>query len=82
MSSSVRAFDGLGNWRGLAIRYGEHAIVCRGGLVLAAALPWLMGPADGSGPALAGRLCGSRPAAGGLAPWIGGMTVIGSAWTR
>ena len=33
-----RAFNGFKHWRGLATRYDKHALVYRGGLVLAAAL--------------------------------------------
>ena len=36
-----RAFNGLKHWRGLATRYDKHAVVYRGGIVLAAALIWL-----------------------------------------
>ncbi|MBA2312033.1 MAG: transposase, partial [Actinobacteria bacterium] len=36
-----RAFNGFKHWRGLATRYDKHAIVYRGGLVLAAVLLWL-----------------------------------------
>lgn len=36
-----RAFNVLKNWRGLAARYDKHALVYRGGLVLAAILMWL-----------------------------------------
>jgi hypothetical protein len=36
-----RAFNGFKHWRGLATRYDKHAIVYRGGLVLAASLTWL-----------------------------------------
>lgn len=36
-----RAFNTFKQWRGLATRYDKHAIVYRGGLVLAAALSWL-----------------------------------------
>jgi hypothetical protein len=36
-----RAFNGFEHWRGLATRYDKHAIVYRGGLVLAAVLLWL-----------------------------------------
>jgi transposase len=35
-----RAFNGFKHWRGLATRYDKHAVVYRGGLVLAAALIW------------------------------------------
>jgi transposase len=36
-----RAFNGFKHWRGLATRYDKHAVVYRGGPVLAAALIWL-----------------------------------------
>lgn len=36
-----RAFNVVKNWRGLASRYDKHAVVYRGGLVLAAILTWL-----------------------------------------
>jgi putative transposase len=36
-----RAFNQLKNWRGLATRYDKHALVYRGGLVLAAITLWL-----------------------------------------
>lgn len=36
-----RAFNAFKHWRGLATRYDKHALVYRGGLVLAAALLWL-----------------------------------------
>jgi len=36
-----RAFNGFQHWRGRATRYDKHAVVYRGGLVLAAALIWL-----------------------------------------
>ena len=36
-----RAFNGFKHWRGLATRCDKHAVVYRGGLVLAAALLWL-----------------------------------------
>ena len=36
-----RAFNQLKNWRGLATRYDKHALVYRGGAVLAAILLWL-----------------------------------------
>jgi transposase len=35
-----RAFNGSKHWRGLATRYDKHAVIYRGGLVLAAALTW------------------------------------------
>ena len=38
-SSSV--FNRMKNWRGLASRYDKHALVYRGGVVLAAVLDWL-----------------------------------------
>lgn len=43
-----RAFNGFKHWRGLATRYDKHAIVYRGGLVLAAALIWLADLGDTS----------------------------------
>jgi transposase len=36
-----RAFNHMKNWRGLATRYDKHALVYRGGVVLAAILLWL-----------------------------------------
>jgi len=36
-----RAFNHLKNWRGLASRYDKHALVYRGGVVLASILLWL-----------------------------------------
>ena len=36
-----RAFNKLKNWRGIATRYDKHAIVYRGGLVLASIVLWL-----------------------------------------
>ena len=36
-----RAINHFKNWRGLATRYDEHALVYRGGVVLAAILLWL-----------------------------------------
>lgn len=36
-----RCFNQLKNWRGLATRYDKHALVFRGGVVLAAILLWL-----------------------------------------
>ena len=36
-----RAFNHLKNWRGLATRYDKHALVYRGGVVLAAIMLWL-----------------------------------------
>ena len=36
-----RGFNRLKNWRGLATRYDKHAVVYRGGVVLAAILLWL-----------------------------------------
>jgi putative transposase len=36
-----RAFNHLKQWRGLATRYDKHALVYRGGLVLASILLWL-----------------------------------------
>jgi transposase len=43
-----RAFNGFRHWRGLAARYDEHAIVYRGGLVLADVLLWLTDVGDPS----------------------------------
>jgi transposase len=36
-----RAFNQLKNWRGIATRYDKHALVYRGGVVLAAIVLWL-----------------------------------------
>ncbi len=36
-----RAFNTLKNWRGLATRYDKHALVFRGGALLAAIIMWL-----------------------------------------
>jgi putative transposase len=36
-----RAFNKLKNWRGLATRYDKHAVVYRGGMVLASIVLWL-----------------------------------------
>lgn len=36
-----RAFNTIKNWRGLASRYDKHALVFRGGVVLAAIVMWL-----------------------------------------
>jgi putative transposase len=36
-----RAFNHFKNWRGLATRYDKHALVYRGGAVLAAIMLWL-----------------------------------------
>ncbi len=36
-----RFFNRMRNWRGLASRYDKHALVYRGGVVLAAILDWL-----------------------------------------
>jgi len=36
-----RAFNQFKNWRGIATRYDKHALVYRGGVVLAAILLWL-----------------------------------------
>lgn len=36
-----RAFNKLKNWRGLATRYDKHALVYRGGIVLASIVLWL-----------------------------------------
>ena len=41
-----RAFNGFKHWRGLATRYDKHAVIYRGGLVLAAALIWLADALD------------------------------------
>jgi transposase len=35
------AFNHVKNWRGLATRYAKHALVYRGGVVLAAIMLWL-----------------------------------------
>jgi transposase len=43
-----RACNGFKQWRGLATRYDKHAIVYRGGLVLAAVLLWLTDLGDTS----------------------------------
>ena len=43
-----RAFNGFKHWRGLATRHDKHAIVYRGGLVLAAVLLWLTDLGDTS----------------------------------
>ena len=43
-----RAFNSFKHWRGLATRYDKHAIVYRGGLVLAAVLLWLTDLGDTS----------------------------------
>jgi transposase len=43
-----RAFNGFKNWRGLATRYDKHAVVYRGGLILAASLIWLADLGDTS----------------------------------
>jgi transposase len=43
-----RAFNGVKHWCGLATRYDKHAIVYRGGLVLAAVLLWLTDLGDAS----------------------------------
>ena len=37
-----RAFNKLKNWRGLATRYDKHALVYRGGKVLASIVLWLL----------------------------------------
>jgi len=37
-----RAFNHFKNWRGLASRYDKHALVYRGGVVLAAIVLWLL----------------------------------------
>jgi putative transposase len=36
-----RAFRKLKNWRGLATRYDKHALINRGGMVLASIVLWL-----------------------------------------
>lgn len=36
-----RAFNLIKNWRALATRYDKHAVIYRGGIILAAALMWL-----------------------------------------
>lgn len=36
-----QAFNQLKNWRGIATRYDKHALVYRGGVVLASSLLWL-----------------------------------------
>jgi putative transposase len=36
-----RLFNRMKNWCGLASRYDQHALVCCGGVVLAAILSWL-----------------------------------------
>ena len=36
-----RTFNHFKNWRGLATRYDKHALVYRGGVVLAAITLWL-----------------------------------------
>jgi transposase len=36
-----RAFHKLKNWRGLATRYDKHAVIYRGGMVLASIVLWL-----------------------------------------
>lgn len=36
-----RFFNRMKNWRGLATRYDKHALIYRGGVVLAAILDWL-----------------------------------------
>lgn len=36
-----RFFNQIKNWRGIATRYDKHALVYRGGVVLAAILRWL-----------------------------------------
>jgi transposase len=43
-----RAFNGFKHWRGLATRYDKHAVVYRGGLVLASTLIWLADLGDTS----------------------------------
>jgi transposase len=39
-----RFFNRMKNWVGLATRYDKHAVVYRGGVVLAAILDWLKRP--------------------------------------
>ena len=36
-----RCFNRFKNWRALATRYDKHAVIYRGGLLLAAVLLWL-----------------------------------------
>ena len=36
-----RGFNRLKNWRGLATRYDKHALIYRGGMVLASIVLWL-----------------------------------------
>jgi len=36
-----RSFNRLKNWRGLATRYDKHALIYRGGMVLASVVLWL-----------------------------------------
>ena len=36
-----RAFNKFKNWRGLATRYDKHALIYRGGMVLASIILWL-----------------------------------------
>ena len=36
-----RTFNKLKNWRGLATRYDKHALIYRGGMVLASIVLWL-----------------------------------------
>jgi len=36
-----RAFNRCKNWRAVATRYDKHAVIYRGGLVVAAILIWL-----------------------------------------
>ena len=36
-----RAFNKLKNWRELATRYDKHALIYRGGMVLASIVLWL-----------------------------------------
>jgi transposase len=43
-----RAFNGFKHWCGPATRYDKHAIVYRGGLVLAAGLLWVTDSGDTS----------------------------------
>lgn len=39
--ATVRFFNRMKNWRALASRYDKHALIYRGGIVLAAILDWL-----------------------------------------
>ena len=51
-----RAFNSFKHRRGLATRYDKHAVVYRGGLVLAASLIWLADLVDTSGCRIAAGL--------------------------